>query len=111
MIDTHYDEVSFFVPNEAYADAGKPLVRLAITRGGDPERALTILKDLVRLVESDVYGEFEVEALDMLGRAARSGRSAYSGCRTGPAMSILKRGHRLLRMRSGNMAIQPRSGV
>jgi predicted nucleic acid-binding protein len=47
------------------------LPRLVIQRGGDPEKALAFLRTLSHLVEligSDVYGEFENEARERLGR-------------------------------------------
>jgi len=71
MIGTYCEEVSFFVPEAAYADAEEHPPRLVIRHGGDPETALALLRSLSRLVVligSDVYGEFEAEARERLGQ-------------------------------------------
>ena len=71
VIETYCEDVSFFVPEAAYAEAEEHLPRLVIKRGGDPEEALAFLLALRRLVEligSDVYGEFEAEARERLGQ-------------------------------------------
>ena len=71
VIETYAGEVSFFVPESAYAEAEEHLAALVIKRGGDPEKALALLRSLGRLVEligSEVYGEFEAEARERLGR-------------------------------------------
>lgn len=71
VIETHAENVSFFVPEPAYAEAEEHLATLVIKRGGDPEKALALLRSLGRLVEligSEVYGEFEVEARERLAR-------------------------------------------
>lgn len=71
LIETYAGEVSFFVPESAYAEAEKHLAALVIKRGGDPEKALVLLRCLGRLVDqigSEVYGEFEAEARERLGR-------------------------------------------
>jgi predicted nucleic acid-binding protein len=65
VIETYCEEVSFFVPESAYAEAEQHLPRLVIKRGGDPEKALAFLRALrqvVELIGSNVYGEFEDEA-------------------------------------------------
>ena len=46
VIETYCDAVSFFVPEAAYAEAEEHLSRLAIKRGGDPEKALAFLRAL-----------------------------------------------------------------
>src|SRR5438046_2357448 len=64
-------ESAFFVPEAAYAEAEEHLPRLVIQRGGDPEKALALLRALTHLVEligRDVYGGFEAEALERLGQ-------------------------------------------
>ena len=71
VIETYAGEVSFFVPESAYAEAEEHLAALVIGRGGDPEKALALLRSLGRLVDligSEVYGEFEAEARERLGR-------------------------------------------
>jgi predicted nucleic acid-binding protein len=71
VIETYAEEVKFFIPEVALADAEEHLPALVIKHGGDPERALVFLRTLGRLMEvigSDVYGEFEAEARERLGR-------------------------------------------
>jgi predicted nucleic acid-binding protein len=71
VIETHGGDVSFFVPDSAYAEAEEHLAALVVKHGGDPGKALTLLRSLGRLMEligSDVYGEFEVEARERLAR-------------------------------------------
>lgn len=70
VIEMYCKEVSFFVPETAYAEAEEHLPRLFIKRGGDPEKALALLRalrDLMEVVGSDVYGDFEAEARERLG--------------------------------------------
>ena len=71
VIETHCEAASFFVPEAAYVEAEEHLARLVIKRGGDPEKAIAFLRALRELVEvigSDVYGEFEAEARERLGQ-------------------------------------------
>jgi predicted nucleic acid-binding protein len=71
VIEAYAEEVTFFVPEVALAEAEEHLPALVIKHGGDPEKALAFLRTLVRLVEvigSDVYGEFEGEARERLGQ-------------------------------------------
>jgi len=71
VIAAHCEAVSFFVPEAAYAEAEEHLPRLVVKRGGNPEGAaalLRALKDLLEVIGSDVYGEFEAEARERLGR-------------------------------------------
>jgi predicted nucleic acid-binding protein len=71
VFETYVGEVPFFVPDSAYAEAEERLAALVIKRGDNPEKALALLRSLVRLVErigSEVYGEFEVEARERLAR-------------------------------------------
>jgi predicted nucleic acid-binding protein len=71
LIEAHCETVSFFVPEVAYAEAEEHLPELAIKRGGDPEKWLALLRALGHLVEligRDIYGEFEAEALERLGK-------------------------------------------
>ena len=70
LIETYAGQVSFFVPESAYAEAEEHLPALVIKRGGDPEKALAFLRSLARLIEPigrEIYGEFEVEARERLG--------------------------------------------
>ena len=53
-----------------YREAKEHLAALVIKRGGDPEKALTLLRPLGHLAEmigSEVYGAFEAEAQVRLG--------------------------------------------
>jgi predicted nucleic acid-binding protein len=71
VIEAHAETVSFFVPEFALAEAGEHLAVLVIRRGGDPEKALAVLRSLSHLVEvigSEVYGFFESEARERLGK-------------------------------------------
>jgi predicted nucleic acid-binding protein len=71
VIETHAGDVSFFVPESAYAEAEEHLATLVATRGGDPETAMKLLRSLGRMVEligSEVYDEFEAEARERLAR-------------------------------------------
>jgi len=71
VFETYAGDVSFFVPESAYAEAEEHLAALVVKRGGDPERALALLRSLGRLVEligSEVYGEFEAQARERLAR-------------------------------------------
>ncbi len=71
VFETYAADASFFAPESAYAEAEEHLPALVIRRGGDPEKALTVLRSLGRMVEivgSEVYGEFEAEARERMGR-------------------------------------------
>jgi len=71
VIEAYAEDVSFFVPEVAFAEAEEHLPALVIKRGNDPGQALAFLHTLGRLVEtigSDVYGEFEAEARERLGQ-------------------------------------------
>jgi len=70
VLETYAEEVSFFVPQPAYAEAEEHLTALVVKRGGDAEIALAYLRSMGRLVElidSEVYGKFEAEARERLG--------------------------------------------
>jgi predicted nucleic acid-binding protein len=52
------------------AEAEEHLATLVVKRGGDPEKALLLLRSLrslVVLIGSEVYGELETEARERLG--------------------------------------------
>jgi predicted nucleic acid-binding protein len=70
VIETYAGQVSFFVPEAAYAEAEEHLPALVLKRGGDPERALALLRSLAHVVEPigrEIHGEFEAEARERLG--------------------------------------------
>jgi predicted nucleic acid-binding protein len=70
VIETYCEVVSFFVPEAAYAEAEEHLPRLVIKRGGNPQKALALLhaiRQLVELIGTEVYCEFEMEARERLG--------------------------------------------
>jgi predicted nucleic acid-binding protein len=70
VIETCAGQVSFFLPEVAYAEAEEHLPALVVKRGGDPGKALTFLRSLSGLVEligSEVYGDFESDARERLG--------------------------------------------
>ena len=69
-IETYAEEVSFIVLKLAYSDAEQYLVALVIKRGGNPDKALALLRalaEVVNLVGAEMYSEFEYEARDRLG--------------------------------------------
>ena len=64
-IEQYTELVRFFVPREALVNAEEHLATLARKRGGDPEKALALLRSLVSLVEvidEEFYVAFEAEA-------------------------------------------------
>jgi predicted nucleic acid-binding protein len=65
VIEAHAESASFFLPEVSYGEAQEHLATLVARRGGDPEKALSLLRSLRGLtvpIGSDVYGEFETEA-------------------------------------------------
>jgi predicted nucleic acid-binding protein len=65
VIEAYADDVLFFVPDTAYAEAEEHLTALVTKRGDDPEKALALLRavrGLADMIGSEVYGEFEAEA-------------------------------------------------
>jgi predicted nucleic acid-binding protein len=71
LIETYSERVSLLVPEAAYAEAEEHLPNLVLKRGGDPDKALTLLRALGQLVEligSEVYGRFESVARERLKR-------------------------------------------
>jgi predicted nucleic acid-binding protein len=70
ILETHADDISFFVPLAAYAEAEEHLGALVVRRGDDPVKALHLLRSLANLgtvVGVDLYGDFEAEARKRLG--------------------------------------------
>lgn len=64
------DDVSFFIPETAYAEAEEHLAELVISRGGNPTTALTALRAMAALgtlVSQDLYEDFEAESRKRLG--------------------------------------------
>ena len=51
VFEAYAGDVTFFVPESAYAEAEEHLAELVVKRGGDPEKALALLHSLGRLVE------------------------------------------------------------
>jgi predicted nucleic acid-binding protein len=69
VIEKYAGQVSFFVPEVAYAEAEEHLPALVIKRGGDPGKVLVFLRSLAGLVDvigCEVYGE--AEARERLGQ-------------------------------------------
>lgn len=70
ILEAHADTISFFVPETAYAEAEEHLAALVVKRGGDPAKALAVLKSMAALgtvASQDLYGDFEAEARKRLG--------------------------------------------
>ena len=70
ILEAHADNISFFVPESAYAEAEEHLVALVVKRGGDPAKGLASLRSMAALgtiVSQDLYGDFEAEARKRLG--------------------------------------------
>lgn len=70
VVETYAGSASLFLPESAYLEAQEHLAALMVKRGGDPEKALLLLRALSRLVEligAEVYGAFEEEARERLG--------------------------------------------
>jgi len=51
VFEAYAGDVSFFVPDSAYAEAEERLAALVVKRGGDPEKALALLRSLGRMME------------------------------------------------------------
>ena len=70
ILEAHADNISFFIPESAYAEVEEHLVALVVKRGGDPAKGLASLKGMAALgtiVSQDLYGDFEAEARKQLG--------------------------------------------
>ena len=70
ILERHADNLSFFVPETAYLEAGGHLATLVTKRGGDAAKALGLLRTvlgLCDLVGADLYVDFEAEARKRLG--------------------------------------------
>ena len=65
ILENHADSISFFVPETAYAEAEEHLAALVVKRGGDPSKAVRLLRSMAALgtvVNRDLYEDFEAEA-------------------------------------------------
>ena len=74
IIEAHADNISFFIPETAYAEVEEHLARLVAKHGGDPAKALSFLRSIAALgtlAGLDLYGDFETEARKRLGHAIR----------------------------------------
>ena len=70
IIERYVETVSFFIPENACEEAAKHLLALVVKRGGDPEKALALLRELIALIDPvdvDVYRAFEAQARERLG--------------------------------------------
>lgn len=70
MLETHAERVSCFVSEAAYLEAEEHLAELIGKRGGDPAKALVLLRSVASLgtvVGMDLYGGYESEARKRLG--------------------------------------------
>jgi PIN domain len=100
FLEVYVGNISFFLPETAYAEAEEHLAALVVKRSGDPSKALTALRAIVALVTTvgnDLYRDFEAEARKA-ARRTRSGGLADSSGRPGSWVSDLDRRHRLLWM-------------
>jgi len=65
VIGTYAGQASFFVPETVVAEAEEHLPALVARRGGDPAKALRVLRSLCGLVEpigNEAYYAYEAEA-------------------------------------------------
>lgn len=65
ILEVHSEGISFFVPESTYAEAEEHLAALVVQRGGDPSKAVRLLRSMAALgtvVNRDLYGDFEAEA-------------------------------------------------
>ncbi len=70
ILEAHGDDISFFVPETAYAEAEEHLAALVAKHGSDPAKAVAALRSIVALgtiVDYDIYRDFEAEARQRLG--------------------------------------------
>ena len=52
ILEAHADNISFFIPESAYAEVEEHLVALVVKRGGDPAKGLASLKGMAALAQS-----------------------------------------------------------
>lgn len=78
ILESHAGNVSFFVPETAYVEAEEHLAALVAKRGGDPAKAVRLLRSMAALgtvVRRDFYADFEPEARKRL--ATRDSQGAH----------------------------------
>jgi len=66
LITAHAEDVRFFAPDVAYADARKYLPGLLKKRGISPEPAIAVLDGLVpivQIIDGEIYAEAKTQAL------------------------------------------------
>ena len=49
ILETHAENIFFFVPDAAYSEAEEHLAALVVKRGGDPTKALRVLKAMAAI--------------------------------------------------------------
>lgn len=62
IIETHYGRTRFFAPDTAFAEAREHLPDILLKRGISPESALTVLDELIGVIEcvdAEIYGPLE----------------------------------------------------
>jgi predicted nucleic acid-binding protein len=65
ILESHADNISFFIPETAYTEAEEHLAALVVKRGGDPAKAVRLLRAMTALgtiASRDLYADFEAEA-------------------------------------------------
>ena len=70
ILEAHAETISFFIPETACAEAEEHLAALVVKRGGDPAKALNLMRatlGLGTIVSPDLYADFEAEARKRLG--------------------------------------------
>jgi predicted nucleic acid-binding protein len=70
ILEKYADSAWFFIPESAYSEAEEHLAVVVTKRGGDPAKALRMLRaviGLADLVPADLYGNYEAEARKRLG--------------------------------------------
>ena len=106
LLESHAGMISFFIFETAYAEAEEHLAELVVKRGGDPGKAVRLLRSMAALgtvVSRDLYADFEAEARKRLARrdpedwpisrrrwrsAVRSGRKTLTS-----SVAASRRGH------------------
>jgi len=62
LLETYEDSVGFYTPDVCFEDADEYIPLVLTSRGGDPQAALTVLKQiglLVQAVDRALYRDFE----------------------------------------------------
>jgi hypothetical protein len=60
ILESHADSISFFIPETAYTEAEENLTALVVKRGGDPAKAMRLLRSMAALgtvVSGDLYAD------------------------------------------------------